>query len=227
VVIHHPYHFEFPDHVLPLSSLVKKHQKANADSDERVRHDCDQQSLSVLVQPQIEQTSKKKDAKASKNAPQTSNLANPTRTCTVDNHSSSLPPSAVLSRSKQSRIHYQRTQGAFNRPSPLRHQSWRRERLESPLLNWRPQETYERCLSGRTREDVPLIHVSGDTAVEEHECDGRVFIAGYEGRPSRFFGTTEPTASRHPMRSHLFASSTLLSSATNSSPCSMSAPSVT
>ncbi len=83
MVIHEPYHFQFPDNVLPLPSLVKKHQKTNPDSDERISHDCDKQSLRVLVQPEIRQTSKREDAKAHKDAPQRSN---PTRTCTEDDH---------------------------------------------------------------------------------------------------------------------------------------------
>src|SRR5450759_4548126 len=83
MVIHEPYHFQFPEKVLPLPSLVKKHQKTNPDSDERISHDCEKQSLRVLVQPEIRQTSKREDAKAHKDAPQRSN---PTRTCTGDNH---------------------------------------------------------------------------------------------------------------------------------------------
>ena len=63
MVIHHPYHFQFPDNVLPLPSLIKKHQKANPDSDQSVIHDCDQQTACVLLQPDIRQTSKKKMAK--------------------------------------------------------------------------------------------------------------------------------------------------------------------
>jgi hypothetical protein len=87
MVIHEPYHFQFPNNVLPLPSLVKQHEKANPDSDERVRQDCDQQSLRVLVEPEIRQTSKKEDAKASKDAPQRSN---PTGTCT-SSHGRILP----------------------------------------------------------------------------------------------------------------------------------------
>ena len=83
MVIHEPYHFQFPDNILPLPSLVKKHQKTNPDSDERISHDCDKQSLRVLVQPEIRQTSKREDAKAHKDAPQRSN---PTRTRTGEDH---------------------------------------------------------------------------------------------------------------------------------------------
>jgi hypothetical protein len=83
MVIHEPYHFQFPDHVLPLPSLVKKNQKANPDSDERINDDCGQESLRMLVHPQIRQTSNKEDAKASKDAPQRSNR---TRNFTRDNH---------------------------------------------------------------------------------------------------------------------------------------------
>src|SRR5579864_2628793 len=83
MVIHEPYHFQFPDNVLPLPSLVKKHQKTNPDSDERISQDCDRQSARMLVQPEIRQTSKREDAKAHKDAPHRSN---PTRTCTEDDH---------------------------------------------------------------------------------------------------------------------------------------------
>jgi hypothetical protein len=97
MVIHHTYHFDFPDKVLSLPSLVKKHQKANRDSEQRVSHDFDQRSPRVLVQPEIRQTSEKEDAKTSKNAPQRSN---PTRNCTVSNHGSILPPSAAIEQVK-------------------------------------------------------------------------------------------------------------------------------
>jgi hypothetical protein len=83
MVIHEPYHLQFPDNVLPLPSLVKKHQNTNPDSDERISHDCDKQSLRMLVQPEIRQTPKGEDANAHKDAPQRSN---PTRTCTEDDH---------------------------------------------------------------------------------------------------------------------------------------------
>ena len=88
-MVHHPYHFQFPDNVLPLPSLVEKHQKANREADERVSRDFDQQSPRVLVQPEIRQTSKKENAETSKDAPQRSN---PTRTCTVGKHPVILPP---------------------------------------------------------------------------------------------------------------------------------------
>jgi hypothetical protein len=52
MVIHEPYHFQFPDYVLPLPSLVKKHQKTNPDSDERISHHSHNQSLRVLVHPE-------------------------------------------------------------------------------------------------------------------------------------------------------------------------------
>src|SRR5215470_9315523 len=83
VVIHHPYHFQFPDKVVPLPSLVKKDEEANPDTDESVIHHCDRQAACVLLQPDIRQTSKKEDAKPSKNAPQSSN---PIRTCSGGNH---------------------------------------------------------------------------------------------------------------------------------------------
>jgi hypothetical protein len=83
VVIHESYHLQFSDDVLSLPSLIEKHQKANADSNECVIHDFDQQSLRVLMQPEIREASKKEDAKPCKDAPQGSN---PTRTCAVGNH---------------------------------------------------------------------------------------------------------------------------------------------
>jgi len=89
MVIHEPYHFQFSDYVLPLPALVKKHQKTNPDSDERISDDCDKQSLRVLVHPKIRQTSKREDAKTHKQAPQRSN---PTRTYTEGDHRGILPP---------------------------------------------------------------------------------------------------------------------------------------
>jgi hypothetical protein len=81
-----------------LPSLVKKHQKANPDSDESVIHDCDQRTSRVLLQPDIRQTSKKEDAKARKDAPQRNN---PTRTCTGGSHGGHFA-TVLLATSKQS-----------------------------------------------------------------------------------------------------------------------------
>ena len=83
MVIHEPYNFEFPDDVLSLPSLVKKHQKTSPDSDKRVIHDRDPKTRNVLPQPDIGKTPEKEEAKASKQTPQGSN---PTRVYAVSNH---------------------------------------------------------------------------------------------------------------------------------------------
>jgi hypothetical protein len=73
VVIHQPYHFQFSDDVLPLPLLVEEHQKASADSDERVVYYCDPQTSGVMPQPDIRQTPENEDDKANQDASQRSN----------------------------------------------------------------------------------------------------------------------------------------------------------
>jgi len=79
MMIHQTDYFELPDQVLPLPPLVEEHEKANPDSDQRIVRNCEIEISYVLFEPNISQTSEKKEAKTDEH---TSHWSGPTRSST-------------------------------------------------------------------------------------------------------------------------------------------------